>query len=78
MAMQLKQYEEDSKMNQSISDALLKEKMAVSADQRKADMKEREILMGQGNVLAKPTDYESDSILLERTEDARAGARDYG
>lgn len=65
MAMQLKQYEDESKMNQAISDALMKEKMAVSADQRKADMKEREILMSQGNVLAKPTDYESDSILLK-------------
>ena len=65
MAMQLKQYEEESKMNQSVSDALLKEKMAVSADQRKADMREREILMSQGNVLSRPTDYENDSILLK-------------
>ena len=52
-------------MNQSVSDALLKEKMAVSADQRKADMREREILMSQGNVLSRPTDYENDSILLK-------------
>ena len=64
MAMQIQQLEADTKKEMATTDALLKEKMAVSADQRKADMKEREILMGQGNVLAKPTDYESDSILL--------------
>ena len=57
MAVQMQQAENEAKMEQSTTEALLKEKMAVSSDQRKADMKEREILMGQGNVLAKRTDY---------------------
>ena len=64
MAVQLQQYEQAAKVEQMTTDALLKEKMAVASDQRKADMKEREVLMSQGNVLAKPTDYENDSILL--------------
>ena len=64
MAMQLQQAEAQQKVDQTTTESLLKEKMAVSSDQRKQEMKEREILMSQGNVMAKPPDFESDSILL--------------
>ena len=64
MAMQLQQAEAQQKIDQVTTESLLKEKMAVSSDQRKQEMKEREILMSQGNVMAKPPDFESDSIML--------------
>jgi hypothetical protein len=64
MAMQLQQFEAQQKTDQVTTESLLKEKMAVSSDQRKQEMKEREMLMSQGNVMAKPPDFENDSILL--------------
>ena len=47
---------------------LLQEKLAVSSDTRKQEMKEREVLMEQGNTLSAPPDFEGDSILLRQAQ----------
>ena len=48
---------------------LLQEKLAVSSDTRKQEMKEREVLMEQGNTLSAPPDFEGDSILLRQEQE---------
>ena len=51
---------------------LLQEKMAVSSDDRKREINERELLMQQGNQLIENAGFEDESILLrEQKEQAQ-------
>ena len=50
--------------------AVLQEKMAVSSDQRKQEMAERDELMKQGNTLTAPPVFEDDSILIREEKEA--------
>jgi hypothetical protein len=53
--------------------SLLQEKIAVSSDERKREIKEREILMTQGNTLTNDVDFSDDSILIqEEVQQAQA------
>jgi len=53
--------------------SLLQEKIAVSSDERKREINEREILMTQGNTLTNDVDFSDDSILIqEEVQQAQA------
>lgn len=60
----------ESKNDMMEKQAVLQEKMAVSSDQRKQEMAERDELMKQGNTLTAPPVFEDDSILIREEKEA--------
>ena len=70
MAQQAIMAEMEAKSEMMSNQALLQEKMAVSSDQRKQEMAEREELMKQGNTLTAPPVFEDDSILIREEKEA--------
>ena len=70
MAQQAIMAEMEAKNEMMGNQALLQEKMAVSSDQRKQEMAEREELMKQGNTLTTPPVFEDDSILIREEKEA--------
>ena len=63
------QAEMDAKAQMMQAQSLLQEKMAVSSDDRKREINEREILMTQGNQLVENAGFEKESILLREIEE---------
>jgi hypothetical protein len=63
------QAEMDAKAEMMQTQSLLQEKMAVSSDDRKREINEREILMTQGNQLVENAGFEKESILLREIEE---------
>lgn len=70
MAQQAIMAEMEAKNEMMSNQALLQEKMAVSSDQRKQEMAERDELMKQGNTLTAPPVFEDDSILIREEREA--------
>ena len=48
--------------------SLLQEKMAVSSDDRKREINEREILMNQGNQLVENAGFAEESLLIQESQ----------
>ena len=69
MAQQAIMVEMEAKTGMMKDQAMLQEKMAVSSDQRKQEIGEREELMKQGNTLTTPPVFEEDSILIREEKE---------
>ena len=60
--------EMEAKVGMMLQQSLLQEKMAVSSDDRKREINEREILMTQGNQLVENAGFAEESLLIQEAE----------
>jgi hypothetical protein len=58
----------EAKVGMMLQQSLLQEKMAVSSDDRKREINEREILMTQGNQLVENAGFAEESLLIQEAE----------